>query len=236
MERESRERMDCEERHQKTRFFVEQMLRSDIEEIREMNIPKGFFVKMTFYYGIDMDTDTIEQKRKIVITNTNDFLRDRKVGVIYDTFAKDAIIKSEIELRSVGNDFKTMWIECEFIDTSLRWNWIFHYATPRESSQIIGDFFYTFEMSDKKTIEDYYNRMLDKDEKLDKMCKEAGQYKHKCKYCNARKQKSWKCSGCKSVYYCSRHCQKEDWKFHTRHCADLKIEREKQKRVPLIRE
>jgi len=38
-----------------------------------------------------------------------------------------------------------------------------------------------------------------------------------------------RCANCKSVYYCSRECQKEDWKSHKRQCLDLPLFRKKKK-------
>jgi len=36
-----------------------------------------------------------------------------------------------------------------------------------------------------------------------------------------------RCANCKSVYYCSRECQKKDWKSHKKHCLDLRVFKKK---------
>ena len=45
---------------------------------------------------------------------------------------------------------------------------------------------------------------------------------HECNWCNNKlykHDKYSKCSNCKSIFWCSRRCQKLDWKeFHKRHC------------------
>ena len=33
------------------------------------------------------------------------------------------------------------------------------------------------------------------------------------------------CSACKSVFYCSRECQKGDWKMHKKVCQSLKSQK-----------
>jgi hypothetical protein len=46
----------------------------------------------------------------------------------------------------------------------------------------------------------------------------------KCFHCESReKSKLKRCFGCKCVFYCSKKCQKQDWKFHKSECIqDLK--------------
>ena len=38
------------------------------------------------------------------------------------------------------------------------------------------------------------------------------------KICN--KETTKYCSGCKTVYYCGRTCQKQDWKHHKNECQE----------------
>lgn len=40
----------------------------------------------------------------------------------------------------------------------------------------------------------------------------------KCKTCGANTSTLKKCSGCQSVLYCNRECQKRDWKNHRHEC------------------
>ena len=49
----------------------------------------------------------------------------------------------------------------------------------------------------------------------------------KCAVCS-KKSKS-QCGGCKMRRYCSRECQKADWKTHKKVCKSLKRERENQR-------
>lgn len=49
-------------------------------------------------------------------------------------------------------------------------------------------------------------------------------FKH-CRCCDKKSTK--KCSRCKNVYYCSRECQKKDWKFHKTECKEEKGEKKK---------
>lgn len=43
-------------------------------------------------------------------------------------------------------------------------------------------------------------------------------YDHWCINC-PNKDAGYRCSGCKSVYFCSRKCQKEAWNVHKKHCG-----------------
>ena len=45
-----------------------------------------------------------------------------------------------------------------------------------------------------------------------------------CSVCGSETDK--RCTGCSSVYYCSRKCQAEDWKLHKMVCAKLKSNNE----------
>jgi len=42
-----------------------------------------------------------------------------------------------------------------------------------------------------------------------------------CKVCSNFNENMQLCSACKSVYYCSRECQKSDWKTHKTECFKL---------------
>jgi len=39
-----------------------------------------------------------------------------------------------------------------------------------------------------------------------------------CNYCHNENIELFKCASCKCVYYCSKKCQKQDWKEHKEHC------------------
>lgn len=41
----------------------------------------------------------------------------------------------------------------------------------------------------------------------------------KCKTCGVKSSTLKKCSGCQSVLYCNRECQKHDWKKHRHECV-----------------
>lgn len=62
----------------------------------------------------------------------------------------------------------------------------------------------------------------------------SGKTKHVCKVCHGKKDerkedgltewkeaKTLKCGGCSQVHYCSRECQKQDWKEHKLVCKSL---------------
>ena len=40
-----------------------------------------------------------------------------------------------------------------------------------------------------------------------------------CSFCGNSNSKLSKCSGCKTVHYCGRRCQKNDWKMHKLVCS-----------------
>lgn len=46
---------------------------------------------------------------------------------------------------------------------------------------------------------------------------------HQCSVCD--KEATQRCSGCQSVYYCSRDHQRKDWKNHRSACRSYRIER-----------
>ena len=83
---------------------------------------------------------------------------------------------------------------------------------------------------------------MNNQEQLKKLMQECGlkQFLHhetnlhvsKCAVCS-KKSKS-QCGGCKMRRYCSRECQKADWKTHKKVCKSLKRERENQKDQPLL--
>ena len=51
------------------------------------------------------------------------------------------------------------------------------------------------------------------------MEKPKKQIKGKCALCNSEATAT--CSKCKSAYYCSRNCQKSDWKIHKKTCNPI---------------
>ena len=44
----------------------------------------------------------------------------------------------------------------------------------------------------------------------------------KCSNCKGREQKMMACGQCKQAFYCSKECQKKDWKQHKKSCAPRK--------------
>lgn len=44
----------------------------------------------------------------------------------------------------------------------------------------------------------------------------------RCQYCFKTDEKLSKCSRCKVVHYCSKECQKQDWKIHKVYCNSCK--------------
>ena len=51
-----------------------------------------------------------------------------------------------------------------------------------------------------------------------------------CIKCN-KNSTTKRCANCKSVYYCSRECQKKDWASHKRQCLDLPLFRKKSSKI-----
>jgi len=53
-----------------------------------------------------------------------------------------------------------------------------------------------------------------------------------CFYCKETQTKKMrKCGNCKSVYYCSRECQKKDWSFHKGRCKNMKQDKKKNRKA-----
>ncbi len=50
-----------------------------------------------------------------------------------------------------------------------------------------------------------------------------------CAHCKKSGLKFKHCSACKSVYYCSRECQKSDWKRHKKECKKIESPPKKKK-------
>lgn len=45
----------------------------------------------------------------------------------------------------------------------------------------------------------------------------------KCQTCGTAKEQTFACSACKSTHYCSRECQKLDWKDHKLTCGKINV-------------
>jgi len=45
-----------------------------------------------------------------------------------------------------------------------------------------------------------------------------------CNYCRNENTELFKCGNCKCIYYCSKKCQKEDWKFHKNNCGLFNVQ------------
>lgn len=60
--------------------------------------------------------------------------------------------------------------------------------------------------------------------------------KDQCAGCGKVEGKMLKCAKCKNVMYCSRECQKKDWKAHKAHCGSLKRDRRHSKRTENVNE
>ena len=58
-----------------------------------------------------------------------------------------------------------------------------------------------------------------------------------CHNCFMESKHLKKCKDCAGVWYCSRECQKQDWKEHKQVCSKLKvaIKKEKHRRKNLIK-
>ena len=78
------------------------------------------------------------------------------------------------------------------------------------------------------------------EKKVEKSCKEEAEiqsnlekeseginsHKEECAFCKL--DASNKCTRCKKVYYCSKQCQKNDWKRHKRTCQNPEFEHQQQ--------
>lgn len=47
---------------------------------------------------------------------------------------------------------------------------------------------------------------------------EEGEGENKCAYCNQSEEKLFQCTGCRSVKYCGKSCQRSDWTNHKTVC------------------
>ncbi len=45
--------------------------------------------------------------------------------------------------------------------------------------------------------------------------------KYCCSNCKRPKLDTKRCTGCKKVWYCSKECQKKDWKLHKNKCKRI---------------
>ena len=56
----------------------------------------------------------------------------------------------------------------------------------------------------------------------EKMKEEAGGSLRSCSLCEVAGSENKKCTGCYSVYYCSQHCQRQDWSSHKKECKEIR--------------
>lgn len=54
-------------------------------------------------------------------------------------------------------------------------------------------------------------------------CPKTGLLYPPCWFCGNTKAKTQRCAGCSVAYYCSKKCQKKDWKIHKNECMLRKI-------------
>ena len=45
-----------------------------------------------------------------------------------------------------------------------------------------------------------------------------------CNHCHTENTELFKCGNCKCVYYCSKECQKQDWKLHKINCGLFNVQ------------
>eukprot|EP01084_Bolivina_argentea_P122286 216702_1 len=81
------------------------------------------------------------------------------------------------------------------------------------SNQSGSNFFVTLNNDSESNDSDYYDTTCSSDSN-DKIQSNI------CCVCS--ESTTQRCSGCKSVYYCSAKCQKQDWKMHKKQCKILK--------------
>ena len=58
----------------------------------------------------------------------------------------------------------------------------------------------------------------------EKMKEEAGGSLRRCSLCEVAGSENKKCTGCYFVYYCSQHCQRQDWSSHKKECKQIRGE------------
>ena len=84
---------------------------------------------------------------------------------------------------------------------------------------------------------EFQRDLLDVINRIGNMGEKKTRYKYSCVTCGATKGKDsinlMKCGRCKLVSYCSRECQRKDWKSHKTFCKTVTI-KQKPKRGPTI--